>query len=92
MKKKIDVNPCFYCKGEAELKQERSHYAHTSEGMRQGRKFFVRCSKCKARTQAFIDPKKAISSWVVGNVFQVVHSVDNSFDGQKIDNLKSFCL
>lgn len=71
MKKKINLKPCIFCGAPAEMKTQKSHFAKTSGGIDSGQKFFIRCSKCHARTAAFMDDENAKLSWTVDNVFQV---------------------
>ena len=65
-----DLKECPYCGGKAEFKRKKEKHTFlkgsTSKIIAALNDFYVRCSKCHVRTQAYNDKEKSLNAWNAG--------------------------
>lgn len=62
---------CRFCGGKPELRKEARFFIASSMKIR-GVKFYIRCEKCHARTQADKRITSVINAWSIGAVLRPV--------------------
>ena len=63
--KDVDLKPCPYCGGKAELKtKHRKIYSVVSKYLKgTTQNFYVKCSKCNVKTKKFFTFSEAAAEW-----------------------------
>ena len=73
--KNFELKPCPYCGGKAEYKHKKEKN-FSVPGMGQGligklEKFYLRCSKCHAKTETQKNVNDAVFMWNLGEIHRV---------------------